>query len=106
MPFSERMKELLEHGWEFSKELALKAGEKAQDLGEKGVIKWEIKQLENKAQKLIFRLGNEAYLAFIDREQNTIDRETFEIRIILQEISLIKEQIERREKGLKNRKAQ
>ena len=83
MTFSERMRELLEQGAVVSKEFAAKAGEKAQDwgsrglsasrefaakagakaqeLGEIGVLKLEIKQFEAQAQKLIARLGAEAY---------------------------------------------
>ncbi|MCL2804407.1 MAG: hypothetical protein FWD26_00515 [Treponema sp.] len=104
MTFSERMKELLEQGWAASKEFAIKAGEKAQDLGERGLLMWDIKQLENQASKLISRLGNEAYKAFTERMQTSIERDTLEIRTILEEISLVKEQIERKEFELKNRK--
>ena len=64
MAFSERMKELFDQGLAASKDFALKAGGKAQELGERGVLMLEIKQLENQAQKLINRLGNEAYRAF------------------------------------------
>jgi len=104
MTFSERMKEVLEQGWAMSKELALKAGEKAQDLGERGMLMWDIKQLENQAQKLISRLGNEAYTAFTERQQATIEREKVEIRTILEEISIVKDQIEKKEIELKSRK--
>ena len=50
MTFSERMRDLLEQGWTVSKELAIKAGSKAQDLGERGILMLEIKQLEGQAQ--------------------------------------------------------
>ena len=103
MTFSERMKDLLEQGWTASKEFAIKAGEKAQDLGERGILMWDIKQLENQAQKLISRLGGEAYVAFTERSQTTIDKGALEFRIILDEIALIKDQIEKKEFELKNR---
>jgi len=103
MTFSERMKDLLEQGWTASKEFAIKAGEKAQDLGERGILMWDIKQLENHAQKLISRLGNEAYIAFTEREQQTIDKDAGEFRTILTELSHIREQIEKKEFELKNR---
>ena len=103
MTFSERMKDMLEQGWAASKDFAIKAGAKAQDLGERGMLMWDIKQLENQAQKQIVRLGNEAYAAFSDRDQPVIDRESVEFRTILNEIAIIKDQIEKKEAELKNR---
>ena len=103
MTFSERMKDLLEQGWTASKEFAIKAGEKAQDLGERGILMWDIKQLESQAQKLISRLGSEAYAAFTERGQTTIDKDSIEFRIILDELSQIREQIEKKEYEIKNR---
>ena len=103
MTFSERMKGMLEQGWAASKEFAVKAGAKAQDLGEKGVMMWDIKQLEGQAQKCLTKLGNEAYMAFTDRGQSTIERDAVEFRTILEELSIIREQIEKKEAELKNR---
>jgi len=103
MTFNERMKDLLEQGWTASKEFAIKAGAKAQDLGERGLLMWDIKQLENQAQKLLARMGDEAYVAFTDKNQTTIDREAVEFRTILDELANIKEQIEKKEYELKNR---
>jgi hypothetical protein len=105
MTFSERMKDMLEQGWAASKEFAIKAGAKAQDLGERGLLMWDIKQLENQAQKLLTRLGNEAYIAFTERDQAAIDRETVEFRTILDELAVVKEQIEKKEFELRERKA-
>jgi hypothetical protein len=104
MTFSERMKEMLDQGLAVSKDFAIKAGAKAQDIGERGVLLLEIKQLENQAHKLLTRLGNEAYLSFTENDQVTIDRETIEIRTILEEIALVKDAIEKKEIELKNRK--
>ena len=103
MRFSERMKDLFEQGLAASKEFAVKAGEKAQDLGEKGVLMWDIKQLETQAQKLLTRLGNEAYIAFTEHKQDTIESDAIEFRTILEEIAIIKDQIEKKEFELKNR---
>jgi len=105
MTFSERMRDLLEQGWAASKEFAIKAGAKAQDLGERGMLMLDIKQLEGQAQKLLTRLGNETYIAFTERNQNTIDRGNVVFRTILDELSLIKEQIDKKEIELKSRKS-
>jgi hypothetical protein len=104
MTFSERMKDILEQGWSASKDFAVKAGAKAQDLGERGVLLLEIKQMEGQAQRLLTRLGNETYTAFTERDQQTIDRETDAFRSILDEIAIVKEAIERKETELKDRK--
>jgi len=105
MTFSESMKDLLEQGWTASKEFAVKAGAKAQDLGERGILMLDIKQLEGHAQKLLTRLGNEAFIAFTEGNRSTIDREDVVFRTILDELSSIKEQIEKKEKELKTRKS-
>jgi len=106
MTFSERMKELLDQGWSASKEFAVKAGAKAQDLGERGMLMLDIKQLEGQAQKLLARMGNEAYIAFTERDQSVIDRDKVEFKTILKELAVIKETIEKKENELKNRKTQ
>jgi hypothetical protein len=98
------MKDVLEQGWAVSKDLAAKAGAKAQDLGERGILMLEIKQLENQAQKLLTRLGNEAYIAFTENNKNTVDRDAVEIRTILEEIVVVKDEIEKKEAELKSRK--
>ncbi|MDR1870159.1 MAG: hypothetical protein LBQ82_09270 [Treponema sp.] len=105
MTFSERMKEVLEQGWAASKDFAVKAGAKAQDLSERGMLMIEIKQLESQAQKLLTRMGNEAYIAFTEHDQGSIDRETAEFRTILDEIAVIKDSIEKKEADLRNRKS-
>jgi len=104
MTFSERMKGILEQGLAASKDFAAKAGAKAQDLSERGMLMLDIKQLENQAQKLLARLGNETYIAFTEHGQATLDRDTVEIRTILEEIAIVKEAIENKEIDLKSRK--
>jgi hypothetical protein len=104
MTFGERMKELMEQGLAASKEFAIKAGAKAQDLGERGILMLEIKQLEGQAQKLLSRLGNDAYIAFTEKDQSVIDREQAEFKNTLKEIAMIKDTIEKKETELRERK--
>jgi hypothetical protein len=104
MTFSERMKDVLEQGWAASKDLAAKAGAKAQDLGERGILMLEIKQLDNQAQKLLTRLGNEAYIAFTEHDKSIVERDAVEVKTILQEIAVVRDAIEKKEAELKNRK--
>jgi hypothetical protein len=105
MTFSERMKELLDQGVAVSKEFALKAGAKAQDLGERGILMLEIKQLEGQAQKLMGRLGNEAYKAFAEQGQDTLDKNTPEVTALLTDIANVRDNIEQKETELRNRRS-
>jgi len=98
------MRELLDQGVAASKEFAIKAGAKAQDLGERGVLMVEIKQLESQAQKLIGRLGTESYQAFTERGEETLSKESVPIKTLLADIAVIRESIERKEAELKMRK--
>jgi len=104
MTFSERMDKLLDQGKTASMGLAAKAGAKAQDLGERGVLAVEIKQLESKAQKLISRLGAEVYHVFMEQGEETLSKGSDQIKTFLSEISAIKDQIEQKEGEIKTRK--
>jgi hypothetical protein len=99
MTFSERMKELLEQGAQVSKEFAAKAGVKAQELGERGVLMLEIKQLEGQAQKLMARLGTEVYNCF-DAGAEMVSSEIPAIKGVLTELASVRAAIEKREQDL------
>jgi len=105
MTFSERMDKLLDQGKTASMGLAAKAGAKAQDLGERGVLAIEVKQLEGKAQKLISRLGAEVYHVFMEQGGDTLTKDSAEIKTFLSEISDIRDMIEKKEAEIKVRKA-
>jgi len=104
MTFSDRMKELLDQGVAASKEFAVKAGAKAQDLGERGVLMLEIRQLEGQAQKLVGRLGAEVYRIFMEQGEQTLSTETATIKALLSDIASTRESIERKESELQIRK--
>ena len=100
MKFSERMRLLLDQGLAASKEIAAKA----QDLGEKGVLTFEIRQLEGQAQKLLGRLGNEAYSVFTEQEEKTLSAENENVKGFLTEIAALREVIEKKEAELDAKK--
>lgn len=102
MTFGEKMKELMGQGLTASRELMSKAGAKAQDLGEKGVLRLEILQLESQAQKAIAHLGAEVYTAFTEQNAESIDAKLPAVRELLAEIAEIRTSIEKRERELKN----
>ena len=103
MTFNDRMKEILEQGWAVSKDFAVKAGAKAQDLGERGILMLEIKQLENQAQRLLTQLGSEVYKTFTEDEQDMVERENSEVSNILAQLASIKEAIDKKDAELKSR---
>jgi hypothetical protein len=104
MNFSDRMRELLDQGVAASKDFAVKAGAKAQDLGERGVLMLEVKQLESQAQKAIARLGNEAYAVFTDKGGDTLSANDPAVKALLSELALIKEAVEKKETELQSRR--
>jgi hypothetical protein len=93
-----------ERGVAASRELAAKAGVKAQNLGERGVLMLEIRQLEGQAQRLFTRLGTELYGAFAERNEPSVSADAPEIKALLAEIANLKGAIEKRERELQSRK--
>ena len=102
---AEAYRTFMEQGVTASRKFAVKAGAKAQDLGERGVLMLEIKQLEGQAQKLIGRLGAEAYQTFTERGETTLSAESTPIKTFLTEIAAIRESVEQKEAELKSRKS-
>jgi hypothetical protein len=96
------MKELLDQGMAASKEFAVKAGAKAQDLGERGVLMLEIKQLEGQAKKLAGSLGTEAYRILVERGED-VSADDPVIKTLLAEIAAVRETIEKKDREMKNR---
>ena len=123
MGFKDTLKELLDQGMTASKELAGKAGVKAQDLGAKGLkasgdlaskagaklqelgeksaLMVEIKTLEGQTKKLVSLLGVEIYSLY--EQGNSFSADEPGIKKILDQISSVKETMEEKEEELKNR---
>jgi hypothetical protein len=128
MAFSDRLKELLDQGAQISKDFLSKAGEKAQDwgekgyaaskklvskagakaqnLGEQGVLLLEIKQLEGQARKLVGRLGTETYRAFAEKGAKSVTVDTPAVKTLLAELAKVREVLEQKESELREKKVQ
>ena len=104
MTFSDRMRELLDQGVAASKDFAIKAGAKAQNMGERGILMLELKQLEGQAQKLMGRLGNECYQTFVEQNQDSLDKNSPEIQAMLADITRLRDAIEQKETDLRNKR--
>ncbi|MDR2767201.1 MAG: hypothetical protein LBB82_02615 [Treponema sp.] len=118
MAFNDTLKDLLDQGLQVSKEMASRAGEKAQDwgskgleasrdfaakagakiqeLGEKGVLVLEIKQLESQARKLVGALGAEVCTAF-EQGAASVQAEDQPVKDLLTKIRAVKHSIDERE---------
>ncbi|MFQ3620634.1 MAG: hypothetical protein SNJ78_06790 [Spirochaetales bacterium] len=100
MDFNQRLQEVFDKGISVSKDILQKAKEKAQELGEKGLLKLEIKHLEDQASQLLGRLGVETYNAFVSGKK-TLSR-TATIESLINEIEKIKKLIDEKEKKLES----
>jgi hypothetical protein len=99
MDFKQRLQEGLNKGISVSKDLFGKAKDKAQDLGEKGVLKIEIMQLEDQAGKLLGKLGIEAYEAFAAGKKSL--GRTADVDALVKEVEAVRLQIDEKEEKLK-----
>ncbi len=97
MTFSEKIKNLVNTGLDTSKDILSKAGEKAQQWGEMGVLKVEIVQLRGQAEKMTARLGAEVYEILVEKGQKTVSRETPAVREILDKIAELDKTVEEKE---------
>ena len=95
MDFLQKIQDGFNKGLASSKDLFVKARDKVQELGEKGVLKLEIMQLEDQASKLMGKLGTHIYEDFSSGKASV--KRAGEIDAIVTEIEGIKKQIEEKE---------
>jgi len=100
MSFWERSKELLSKGALTSKEVFEKAKDKTKELGEKGVTRFEIAQLERQAENRFAMLGRLVYQVLIKEGQHTISKGTSEIKGLLTEVEKMEKEIDAKEREL------
>ena len=100
MEFWDRMRNAFDKGLQGSRDLFALAKDRAQDLGERGVLRFEILQLENQAEQLIGKLGARTYEALITEDHEQIDRDTEGVRQLISEIDEIRATIRDKEAAL------
>ena len=101
MSFWERMNNVINQGIEVSKDVLIKAKEKAKDLGEIGILKYDIMKLEKQAEKNFLMLGSKVVELFIEKNMNSIKRDTPEIKSLIDDILDAQKKIEEKEELLK-----
>ena len=100
MSFMDRVQETLNQGLKTSKDLFSKAKDKEKDIGEIGVLKFEIKQLENQAEKIVGQLGSKVYQTLVVEGHNSLSQNTAGVKELLTEIQQIEKRIDEKEKQL------
>lgn len=103
MAFSDKIKEFVEQSMAVSKDLLNKAGDKAKEWGEMGVLKMEIIQLRSQAQKLTAKLGAQVYETLVEKNQTSVTKDSPAIRDTLLQITTLEKQIDEREASYKNK---
>jgi hypothetical protein len=100
MDFWDRVKNAMDKGLEGSRDLLSSLKERTQDLGERGVLRLEIAQLENQAEKLLGKLGTRSYEALVTEGLPEITTSTPGISEIIAEIDTVRTQIGEKEAAL------
>ena len=100
MDFWDRVKSTMDKGLDGSRDLLGKAKERTQELGERGVLRVEIMQLENQAEKLLGQLGTRAYEALVKEGFDQISTSTSGISELIAKIDDVQSQITQKEAAL------
>jgi hypothetical protein len=100
MGFWERSKKVISEGMMSTKEVLDRAKDKTKELGEKGVKKFEIMQLEKQAEKRFAQIGRHVYEVLVKEGQQTISKGTSEIKKLLQDVEDIEKEIDQKEESL------
>lgn len=96
MDFFDKMKDFMDKGIEVSKEALSKAGSTVQDLGDKGVTKIEVVQLQNKIEKQLAQLGLQVWQVLSEQKETSITAEDERVSGLLVEVTRLKQEIEKR----------
>ncbi|MFO7782162.1 MAG: hypothetical protein R6W94_11105 [Spirochaetia bacterium] len=102
MDFWERFRTTIDKGVESSRDVLGKAQERARGLGEKGVLRFEIMQLESRAEKITTKLGARTFEVLVKEEQNTVSKKTPGVRELIEELSEIETRVKEKEEALEH----
>lgn len=97
MDFWDRVKTTIDKGLEGSRDMLGRARDTAQDLGERGVLRVEIMQLENQAEKLVAKLGAVAFEALVVENQDQLTKDAGGVRGLIDEINDVQARIKEKE---------
>jgi len=98
--FWQRMHTALDKGIASSRDLLGKAGDKAKDLGERGVVRFEIMQLESQIEKLTAKLGTRVFEVLSKEGQNTVSKGTAGVKELITEMEELAKRLSEKEAEL------
>lgn len=82
----ETIKKMLEKGLDVSKDLLVKAGDKMQDLGEKGSLKVEILKIDHQIEKKLLELGKKTFEILSAGGIRAVDKSDTDVNSLVVEI--------------------
>jgi hypothetical protein len=94
------MRNAIDKGIDNSRGFFNKAQDRARDLSERGVLRFEIMQLESRVEKLTAKLGARAYEVLSKEKQNTISKNTPGVKDLISEIEDIEKRVHEKEADL------
>ncbi len=97
----DRVQKVINQGVDTSKDFLEKAREKAQELGEKGLLKFDIMQLEHQTEKCLLQLGSKVFEIMIKDNKESVSKTDPAITKIIKEITDLEKKIEEKEESLK-----
>ncbi|MGM0675208.1 MAG: hypothetical protein ACQETQ_10970 [Spirochaetota bacterium] len=100
MEFWERFRDTIDKGVESSRGALGKAQERARGLGEKGVLKFEVMQLESRVEKLTTKLGARTFEILVKEGQNTVSKKTGGVKELIEELEELETRIKEKEEAL------
>ena len=100
MDFWDRVKTTIDKGLDSSREVLGRARDTAQDLGERGVLRVEIMQLENQAEKLVGKLGAVAFETLVVEKQDQLTTDAGGVQELIDEINDVQGRIKEKERLL------
>jgi hypothetical protein len=101
MSFMDRFESGLQKGLDVSRDMFERARDKAKDLSEVGVLKFEIRQLETQVEKLLGQLGSKVFKKFVEEKSESIAASDGEVKLAIGEIEDVKRRIEEKELKVK-----
>lgn len=101
MSFFDRMKKAMGDGFDTTKDFLGAAADRAKELGEKGVLKYEINRLEGETKRKFAELGNKVYQLLVEKEQNTVSKTNPDVAGFIKEITELEKRINDKEETLK-----
>jgi hypothetical protein len=94
MDWKEKFEKGVNQGLDTSKKILYKAKDRAKELGDQGVLAFEIRQLEAKHTDLLTKLGSKVHELLIDEQRSTVTKKSGGVKEILEEIDQARELLE------------